>query len=96
MSVLRITRFHIDPADTGEMIARRATLIEAVRAGYPGLAEARLSKVDDETWVDIWRWDSRALADTALAAAPALPEAAAAFAVTRDATAEFAEVVGER
>ncbi len=66
MTVLRITRFTVNPADAEEMQARRATLVSAIRATSPGLVETRLAKYDDQTWIDIWRWDSPASAQTAL------------------------------
>ena len=96
MAVLRLTHFKTDPADTEELLVRRAALVAAVRKACPGLLHAQLVKVDDETWIDAWRWDSRASAEAALAQAPNLPEAAAAFALTRDTTAQFADVVDER
>ncbi|HEX9540101.1 MAG TPA: hypothetical protein VGA04_18225 [Streptosporangiaceae bacterium] len=96
MAVYRLVRFTIDPADTGEMLATRAALVTVTRDAFPGLTEARLSKVDDETWIDIWRWDSRASAQAAIEAAPALPEAGAAFSLIKDVTADFAEIVDER
>ncbi|MCW2913714.1 MAG: hypothetical protein JWN52_1782 [Actinomycetia bacterium] len=96
MPVIRITRFVVQPADVELMLARRTDLITSVRAAYPGLTEARLARLDDQTWIDTWRWDSAATAQAALAGAPALPEAAAAFSLTRDATAEQADIVDER
>jgi hypothetical protein len=84
------------PADVKEMLARRATLIDAVRRAYPGLIQAQLARVDDETWVDAWRWESRGNAEAAIANVPNIREAGAAFSLTRDATAEFADVVDER
>jgi hypothetical protein len=96
MSVIRMTRFVVQPADVELMLDRRADLISAVRAAYPGLTEARLARLDDQTWIDMWCWDSAASVQTALAGAPALPEAAPAFSLTRDATAEQADIVDER
>jgi hypothetical protein len=96
MAVIRTTRFTVDPADVDEMIVKRAELIAAVRAAFAGLTEARLARVDEETWVDAWRWDSPVSMQVALAGAPALPEASAAFSLARDLTAEQAELVDER
>jgi hypothetical protein len=96
MAVIRTSRFKTDPAHAGEMLARRADLISAVRAAHPGLAEARLARVGEDTWIDTWRWDSPASMQAALADAPSLPEAAEAFALTSDLTAENAELVDER
>jgi hypothetical protein len=75
MAALRLARCTIDPADAEEVLAERAALVAAVRDAVPGRIQARLTKVDDQTWTDVWRWDSRASAQTAIATAPAIPEA---------------------
>jgi hypothetical protein len=54
-----------------------------------------LIRVDERTWVDSWLWDSTEILDAALAGAPRLPEAAAAFALTGDVSAEQGELVAE-
>lgn len=98
MTVLRIDRFTIDPDRVVELVDRRNALVEAVRSAVPGLLEASLAKVDDRTWIDMWRWDSM---DSARAAAErarggAFPEAARAFELARDVTTEFTELVDVR
>jgi heme-degrading monooxygenase HmoA len=98
MTVLRIDRFTVEPDNAAELLTRRAALVAAVRGTVPGLLEARLAKVDDRTWVDMWRWDSLENAHAAVtrAQAGAYPEAAAAFELTRDVVTEFTEIVDER
>ncbi|GAA1610229.1 hypothetical protein GCM10009789_75740 [Kribbella sancticallisti] len=97
MTILRLTRFTLKPSvETDTMLSTRAELIEAVRAKFPGLTETRLAKVDDTTWLDLWRWESNESLQAALAGAPALPQAAAAFALVEDATEERMELVEER
>lgn len=96
MAVLRLTRFTADPTNVEEMLAKRAALIAAVRDAHPGLTEARLARLDGDTWLDIWRWDGPGSMRAALEAAPSIPEAAAAFSVVTDTTAETAEVIDER
>lgn len=96
MTVLRMTRFSLDPAKAETMLAKRADLIAAVRAGFPGLTETRLARIDDETWLDQWIWDSVESLETALAGAPSLPEAQVAFSLVRDASEERAELVDQR
>jgi len=95
MALLRTTRFTADPADAATVLERRRKLLEAVRASYAGPSETRLIRVDERTWVDIWRWDSPEIMRAALEGAPRLPEAAAAFAVASDVSAEHGEVVAE-
>jgi hypothetical protein len=94
MAITNTLRFTVEPSDTEELLRRRATLIETVRGRFPGLTEARLARVDDTTWVDSWRW--RSPEDLQRAADAALPEAAAAFELTRDVSQELGEVVDER
>jgi len=93
MAVLRIDQFTIGPAGTGEMLTRHAALAAAVKDAFPGLIEVQLAKVDDQTWLDVWRWDSLASAQAAVAGAPAIPQAGAAFSLTKSITVEYAEVV---
>lgn len=95
MSVLRIVRYKTDPENAQEMLAARETLIKKVREDFPGLYEARLAKIDDETYIDVWRWEEMANVQAAIAAVPTMPEAGAAFKYTRDTVADFAEVIAE-
>jgi hypothetical protein len=96
MSVIRITRFTADPADAEFVLDRRAALIDAVRRTFPGLTATHLARLDDKSWVDVWRWDSAASLRAAADGAHGLPETEAAFSLVRDISAETAEVVDER
>jgi quinol monooxygenase YgiN len=95
MADIRIHRYAVDPADVEELLARRATLITAIRADHPGLIEARLVRLEDGTFVDAWRWESAEHMQAALAAAP-FPEAGPAWSLTREATSEDGEIFDER
>ncbi|MFD2767456.1 hypothetical protein [Micromonospora eburnea] len=95
MTLIRTTRFTADPADADTVLERRSNLLAAVRAAFTGPTETRLIRLDERTWVDMWRWDSPETLQAALAGAPSLPEAAAAFAVARDVSAEQGELVDE-
>jgi len=96
MGIIRTVHFTADPARAEEIIVKRAELISAIRAAFAGLTEARLARVGEDTWIDMWRWDSAANMEAALAGGPSLPEAAAAFSLTRDISFEVAELVDER
>jgi hypothetical protein len=96
MAVSRTHRYTVDPADLDELIARRATLITAVRAAHPGLAETRLTQLEDGTFTDVWRWDSIEQMRAALADMRRFPESRAARSLTRDATHVDGEIVDER
>jgi hypothetical protein len=96
MAVSRTHRYTVDPADLDELLARRATLITAIRAAHPGLAEARLTRLEDGTFTDVWRWDSAEQMQAALADMARFPQARAAMSLTRDRTAVDGEIVDER
>lgn len=87
MSILTITRVTAEPSDADELVARHATLVEATGGG---LEDARIGRLDERTWVAVWRWESA----EALAAARenAGPEAAAAFALTTHQSQELVEL----
>lgn len=95
MTVVRTHRYAVDSADIAEFCARRATLIAAVRADYPGLSRTVLTRLEDGTYTDSWYWDS---ADHKRAAAPvpATPQARAALALIHERTDEDGEVIDER
>lgn len=93
MSLIAITRFKADPADAAEVRARHAALVSAIRSTEKaGLSEARLGRLDEQTWVGVWRWDSREHLLAARQGAPNQPEATAAFAIVTDVTGEEIEL----
>jgi hypothetical protein len=59
MTIVRLDRFKADPAHVNELIGRRNALLAAVKQATPGLIRARLTRVDDQTWIDMWEWDTR-------------------------------------
>jgi quinol monooxygenase YgiN len=95
MPVISVTRFQADPADAEQVLARHTALVSAIRAARPGLTEARLGRLDDETWFGVWRWDSAASLQAARRAVPTTPAATEAFALVRDVTAEDIEILDE-
>ena len=95
MAVTRTHHYTVDEADVPELLARRAAVIAAIRAAHPGLSHTRLTRLDDGTFTDVWRWDSAEQMRAALAAMP-IPEARAAMSLTRDATAQDGEIIDER
>jgi heme-degrading monooxygenase HmoA len=58
-----------------EMLSRRPVLEAAVRERLPGLLDIRLVRLDDGTYLDVLRWESRAAADAATDEYAAIPEA---------------------
>jgi hypothetical protein len=96
MSVVRTHHYRVEPADLAELLVRREALIAAIRAAHPGFAEARLTRLEDGTYTDAWRWDSAEQMKAALAAAPSFPEVPAAMSLTRDGSAQNGEILDER
>jgi hypothetical protein len=94
--MVAITRFKADHADADEVRARHTALVSVIRSVAPGLGEARLGRLDDRTWVGIWRWDSAEHLRTARRDVADRPETAAAFALVTDVTGEEVELVDER
>jgi hypothetical protein len=95
MAVAKTHHYTVEPADLGELLARRAALITAVRAAYPGLIGTQLTRLDDGTFTDTWRWDTTERMQAARPAT-ALPEARAAMSLVRDHTARNGEIIDER
>ena len=49
-----------------EMLSRRPALEDGVRQKLPGLLDIRLVRLDDGTYLDVLRWESREAADAAI------------------------------
>ena len=96
MTMVAITRFKADPADADDVRVRHAALVSTIRSAASGLADARLGRLDDRTWVGIWQWDSAEHLRKAREAVANRPETAAAFALVTDVTGEEVELVDER
>ena len=95
MAVTRTHHYTVDAADLPELLTRREAVITAVRAAHPGLTHTRLTRLEDGSYTDTWRWDSAEQMQAALAAMP-IPQARAAMSLTHDATAQDGEVIDER
>src|SRR5262245_29579473 len=97
MAPVRMHRYTVDPADLEELIARRAKLLDAIRAAHPGLAEARLTRLEDGTFTDVWRWESAEQMRAALAGMSGFGAlAGAAWSLTRESSSVDGEIVDER
>jgi heme-degrading monooxygenase HmoA len=58
-----------------EMLSRRPALEARVKEKLPGLLDIRLVRLDDGTYLDILRWESREAADAAMEKFAEVPEA---------------------
>jgi hypothetical protein len=92
--VVRIHSYSVDAADLPEFLERRATVIDAIRSAHPGLTSTRLARLEDGTYTDTWHWDSfRSMAAAFPMAQSA--DAAAAWALTNNASATSGQVINE-
>jgi len=77
MEIVNVVRFKISPTREQEMLDTRTVLLAAARKVGPGPRHTVLTRVDEETWMDVWHWDSEESLTATQAAR--LPEAEAAF-----------------
>jgi hypothetical protein len=96
MSTVRVHHYAVDPARFEQLLARRAELIAGIRSGFPGLLETRLTRLDDGTYQDVWRWETAEQRDAAVAAAAGFPPVAQTLALTHDATVHNGDIIDER
>ena len=75
--VYEVVHSRIRDGAEADMLALRPAMIKAVRDRCPGMLDAQLVHLDDDTWLDIVTWDSREAAERASAQFPAIPEAGA-------------------
>jgi hypothetical protein len=96
MNAVRTHTYRVDPDRLEQLLTQRAALIDGIRAGNPGFLEARLTRHEDGTYSDVWRWESAELMTTALAAAAGFPLVAATLALTHDSSVQNGEIINER
>jgi hypothetical protein len=96
MTAVRIHRYSVDPAQLDDLLARRAHLIDGIRSGFPGLTATILVKLDNDSYVDTWHWESAEMMGAALAAAAAAPPVADTLGLTEDHVVHSGEVIDQR
>ncbi|GAA4905042.1 hypothetical protein LX16_3580 [Stackebrandtia albiflava] len=96
MTAVRIHHYTVDPADLAQLLARRGELIAGIRAGFTGLQETRLTRLEDGSYEDVWRWETAEQRDAAVAASAAFPPVAQTLALTHDATVGNGDIIDER
>ena len=96
MTAIRTHHYRVSPERFEEFSARRAAVIEAVRAKHPALAATRLARLEDGSYSDVWVWDSAELMGRALADLPDTPEAFAAMSLVDGNVALNGQVMDER
>ncbi|THV41097.1 antibiotic biosynthesis monooxygenase [Glycomyces buryatensis] len=95
MSVITVTRFTVAPENVEELRSRHAALVADVKDTGAGLARAQFGRIDETSYVGIWRWDSAADLQAAREIPPAPEAAKAAFSLVTDATVDEIHVLDE-
>ncbi len=96
MAAFELARYRVEPGNTDELLRRWEAAVEAVRRSYPGLVDANLARLDEQTWIDVWRWESTEAARAAAQGASSVPEAAAMFSlIAEPLTMDHAEILKE-
>ncbi|WP_433385146.1 antibiotic biosynthesis monooxygenase [Actinoplanes sp. CA-142083] len=75
--VMEFARFTVHEGAEAEMVADRPAMLAALRARFPGCLAAYLTKEDDDTWLDVILWRTRADADQSAREIITIPECAA-------------------
>ncbi|MDQ4069161.1 MAG: antibiotic biosynthesis monooxygenase [Actinomycetota bacterium] len=94
MAAFELARYRVDPENAEELVRRWETAVDAIGRSFPGLVDANLARLDEQTWIDVWRWESAEAARAAAEGAPTVPEAAAMFSLIAEPLAmDHAEIV---
>ena len=96
MATVRTHRYSLAPDVVEKFLAQRAELIGQWRAAGFDLLETRLYRLEDETYLDVWRWASDEVMAKAFDAMDEIPQVEGTLGMTRDHSAVDAELVDER
>lgn len=96
MAAFELARFKVAPENVGAMLATRDDMVAAMRSRFPALIEAKLARLDENTWIDVWKWTDLDSAKEAASLASNVPEAAKMFSLIESVESmEHAEIVHE-
>lgn len=96
MGTVRIHRYTVETGNLATMLERRSDLIEGIRSANPSFVGASLTRLDDGTYLDVWRWDSVEEMHRAARAATEVPLAGATMSLTTDHTVIDGTILDER
>jgi len=96
MATVRTHRYTVDTGDLATMLERRTNLIDGIRSANPAFTEATLIRMEDGSYLDIWRWDSAADMQRAAEAAVGFPQVGATLSLTADHTVIDGEILDVR
>ncbi len=96
MATVRTHRYTVATGNLATMLERRTNLIDGIRSANPAFAGASLIRLEDGSYLDIWRWDSAEDMQRAADAAGKAPLVGATLSLTTDHTTIDGEILDER
>lgn len=96
MATVRTHRYTVETGNLATMLERRTNLIDGIRSANPAFTTATLIKLEDGSYLDIWRWDSAEDMQRASQAAGSIPLVGATLSLTADHVVIDGEVLNER
>ena len=96
MATVRTHRYTLAPDEVEKFLAQRAELIGQWRAAGLDLVETRLYRLEDGTYLDIWRWASDEVMAKAFSAMGEIPLVGATLGMTSEHSAVDGDLVDER
>lgn len=96
MATVRTHRYTVETGSLATMLELRTHLIDGIRSDNPALAEATLIKLDDGSYLDIWRWDTAEGMRRAAQVAGSIPLVGATLTLTADHSVLDGEVLDRR
>ena len=96
MANVRTHRYTLAPNQVEKFLAKRAELIGQWRAAGLDLVETRLYRLEDGTYLDIWRWASDEVMAKAFDTMGVLPLIGATLRMTSEHSAADGDLVDER
>jgi hypothetical protein len=92
---LELARYKVKPENRAALDAARPALVGALHR-FPGFIDIQFSQLDETTFLDVCRWESREQAEAAAAEAPNDPDCARVFALIDEVVSfEHASIVDE-
>jgi hypothetical protein len=96
MAFVRTHRYTVETGKLDQLLEQRTTLIQGIRSANPAFTTATLIRLADESFLDIWRWESAEAMRAALAAAKTVPLVGATMALMAEHSVVDGEVLDER
>ena len=96
MATVRTHRYTLAPDQVEQFLSQRAALIGQWRAAGFDLVETRLYRLEDGTYLDIWRWASEEVMAKAFGSMGEIPLLGPTLGMTSDHSAVDGELVDAR